>query len=157
MNNNRIKSSLFFFSFFEIKSIDNQRIDCSSTASCSFNCSFFLYLLVGYHTTTTPSSTSSSTSSTNAGGGSRIKNDYDNTSGRGNDCNSNPGHQQQAQQSSSWSSLVKSESPHGLRGLQQHKFISSIRIFSLDPYSTFSSQSFFPHNAHRFSGGAAGK
>ena len=27
----------------------------------------------------------------------------------------------------------------------------------LDPYSTFSSQSFFPHNSHRFGGGAAGK
>jgi len=36
--------------------------------------------------------------------------------------------------------LVKSESPHGLR----------------DPYSSFASQSFFPHNAHRFGGGASG-
>ena len=34
--------------------------------------------------------------------------------------------------------------------------ISSTTIFSLDPYSSFSSQSFFPHNAHRFGGGAAG-
>ncbi|CAF2458756.1 unnamed protein product [Rotaria sp. Silwood2] len=101
----------------------------------------------GYHTTTTPSSTSSSTSSTNAGGGngSRLKHEYENGSGRGNtanDSSSNTGQQQQQQQqqSSSWSSLVKSESPHGLR----------------DPYSTFASQSFFPHNAHRFGSGAAG-
>ncbi|CAF3530108.1 unnamed protein product [Adineta steineri] len=99
----------------------------------------------GYHTTTTPSSTSSSTSSTNIGGDSRLKNDYDNGSRRNNnanDSNSNTGQQQQQQQqqSSSWSSLVKSESPHGLR----------------DPYSTFSSQSFFPHNGHRFGSGASG-
>ncbi|CAF3022817.1 unnamed protein product [Rotaria socialis] len=96
---------------------------------------------IGYHTTTTPSSTSSSNSSNNAGTDSRIKNDYDNGSGRGNggnDCNSNNGHQHQ--QSSSWPSLVKSESSQGLR----------------DPYSTFTSQSFFPHNAHRFGGGASG-
>ncbi len=29
--------------------------------------------------------------------------------------------------------------------------------FFLDPYSTFSSQSFFPHNGHRFGSGAAGR
>jgi hypothetical protein len=115
------------------------------------------FFLVGYHTTTTPSSTSSSTSSTNAGGSSRVKNDYDNGSGRGNggnDSNSNAGHQQQ--QSSSWSSLVKSESPHGLRGNKKNNFKNKIFSFSSDPYSSFSSQSFFPHN-HRFGGGAAGK
>jgi len=116
--------------------------------------------LVGYHTTT-PSSTSSSASSTN-GGGLRAKNDYDNGSGRGNggnESNSNAGHHQQ--QSSSWSSLVKSESPHGLRGNKKINFKNKIFIclfcFYLDPYSTFTSQSFFPHNAHRFGGGAAGK
>jgi hypothetical protein len=124
----------------------------------------FVLFLVGYHTTTTPSSTSSSASSTNAGGGSRVKNDYDNGSGRGNggnDCNSNVSHhQQQQQQSSSWSSLVKSESPHGIRG--NRKILISNRkliflVFYSDPYSTFTSQSFFPHNAHRFGSGATGK
>jgi hypothetical protein len=70
-------------------------------------------IVVGYHTTTTPSSTSSSTSSsTNDGGASRLKHEYEN--GRGNGTNDSTG-QQQLQQSS-WSSLVKSESPHGLRG-----------------------------------------
>ncbi len=120
--------------------------------------SIVLFFLVGYHTTTTPSSTSSSASSTNAGG-SRVKNDYDNGSGRGNGGNdSNLGHHQQ-QQSSSWSSLVKCESPHGLRGNNKINFKNKIVIFVFcsDPYSTFTSQSFFPHNAHRFGGGATGK
>jgi hypothetical protein len=120
--------------------------------------------LVGYHTTPTPSSTSSSTSSTNAGG-SRIKHDYDNGSGRGNganDSSSNAGHhqqQQQQQQSSPWSSVVKSESPHGLRGNIKNNFKRKKHFsFSLsDSYSTFTNQSFFPHNSHRFGGGAAGK
>ncbi len=119
----------------------------------------FFFSLVGYHTTTTPSSTSSSASSTNAGG-SRVKNDYDNGSGRGNGGNdSNLGHQQQQQQSSSWSSLVKCESPHGLRGNNKINFKNKIFMFLFcsDPYSTFTSQSFFPHNAHRFGGGTAGK
>ncbi|CAF0974086.1 unnamed protein product [Rotaria sp. Silwood1] len=99
-------------------------------------------IVVGYHTTATPSSTSSSASSTNAGGGngSRLKHEYENGSGRGNTANDTSSNTGQQQQSSSWSSLVKSESPHGLR----------------DPYSTFASQSFFPHNAHRFGNGAAG-
>jgi hypothetical protein len=54
--------------------------------------------------------------------------------------------------------LVKSESPHGLRGkIKQRILIFVFNIFFLDPYSTFTSQSFFPHNAHRFGGGASGK
>lgn len=123
-----------------------------------FRTHYIYLILVGYHTTTTPSSTSSSTSSTNAG--SRLKHDYENGSGRGNttnESNSNTGQQQQ--QSAPWSSLVKAESPHGLRGKNKTKnsIIHLHHLISLDAYSTFSSQSFFPHNAHRFGSGAAGK
>lgn len=35
--------------------------------------------------------------------------------------------------------------------------IDHMCCYILDSYSSFSSQSIFPHNAHRFSGGTAGK
>ena len=118
VNNNRIKES-FCLSFFLPLLLKSNRLTIRKLIArvvVVHHVHLIVFFAVGYHTTTTPSSTSSSNSSTNACG-ARTKNEYDNGSGRGNggnDCNSNGGHQQQI--SSSWSSLVKSESSQGLRG-----------------------------------------
>ena len=116
VNNNRIKESFCLSFFFLLLKSNRLTIRKLIARVVVHHVHLIVFFAVGYHTTTTPSSTSSSNSSTNACG-ARTKNDYDNGSGRGNggnDCNSNGGHQQQI--SSSWSSLVKSESSQGLRG-----------------------------------------
>lgn len=122
-------SLLMRFSLFKRKEREKEMSIVTFIEQSFLNQTFFFVLIrnyldwivVGYHTTATPSSTSSSASSTNGGNSSRLKHDYENVSTRGNtsnESNSNTGQQQ----SSSWSSLVKSESSHGLRGKDQQKW-----------------------------------